>query len=101
MEGKKEKARTRVRRWIQLIKDSKSIYGSRSWTSTISHPVVSSRALSFHHLEINPQTLTQVSSLAWMDRGDCLMRDTSRMRIKYVAAQSLLIIGISLGIVSL
>ena len=55
----------------------------------------------FHHLEINPQTLTQVSSLAWMDHGDCLMRDTSRMRIKYVAAQSLLIIGISLGLVSL
>jgi len=63
--------------------------------------MVSSRALSFHHLEINPQTLTQVSSLAWMDHGDCLMRDTSRMRIKYVVAQSHLIIRISLGLVSL
>ena len=57
--------------------------------------------LSFHHLEISPQTLTQVSSLAWIDRGDCLMRGTSRMRIKYVAAQSLLIIRISLGQVRL
>jgi hypothetical protein len=88
------------RRWIQLIKDSKSSYGSRSWTSTISHPMVSSRALSSYHLEVNPQTLTQVSSLAWVDQGDCLVRDTSRMRIKYVATQSLFSIEISFGIVS-
>jgi hypothetical protein len=59
MEGKKEKARTmermEKRRWIELIKDSKSSYGSRSWTSTISHPMVSSRALSSYHLEVNPK----------------------------------------------
>jgi len=89
------------RRWIQLIKDSKSSYESRSWTSTISHPIVSSRALSFYHLEVNPQTLTQVSSLAWMDHGDCLLRDTSRMKIKYVVAQSLFFIEVSLEVVSL
>ena len=52
------------------------------------------------NLEVNPQTLTQVSSLVWMDHGDCLVRDTSRMRIKYVAAQSLFSIEVSLGLVS-
>ena len=56
--------------------------------------------LSPHHLEVNPQTLTQVYSLAWMDHGDCLVRDTPRMRIKYVTAQSLFSIEVSLGVVS-
>jgi hypothetical protein len=49
MEGEKEKARTmermEKRRWIQLIKDNKSSYGSRSWTSTISHPIVQELSL--------------------------------------------------------
>jgi hypothetical protein len=63
--------------------------------------MVSSRALSSHrHCEINPQNLTQVSSLAWMDHGDCLVRDTLRMRIKYVAAQSPFFIEVPLSLVS-
>ena len=62
--------------------------------------MVSSRVVPFYHLEVNPQTLTQVSSLAWMDHGDCLVRDTSRMKIKYVAAQSLFFIEVSLEVVS-
>jgi hypothetical protein len=35
--------------------------------------MVSSRIHSSHYLEINPQTLTQVFSLAWMDHEDYLM----------------------------
>jgi hypothetical protein len=35
--------------------------------------MVSSRIPSSHYLEINPQTLTQVFSLAWMDHEDYLM----------------------------
>ena len=62
--------------------------------------MVSSRALSPHHLEINPQTLTQVSFLAWIDHEDCLVGDPSRMRIKYVVAQSPFLIKVSLGLVS-
>jgi hypothetical protein len=62
--------------------------------------MVSSRALSSHHLEVNPQTLTQVSSLECMDQGNCLVRDPSRMRTKYVVAQSLFFIKVSLSLVS-
>jgi len=63
-------------------------------------PWLAQEALSFHHLEINPQTLTQVSSLAWIDHGDSLVGDTSRMRIKNIAAQSPYLIKVSLGLVS-
>ena len=61
---------------------------------------VRKRALSSYHLEVNPQTLTQVPSLACMDHEDCLVRDRSRRRIKYAAAQSLFFIEVSLSLVS-
>jgi hypothetical protein len=61
--------------------------------------MVSLRALSSHHHEVNPQTLTQVSSLTCMDHGDSLVRDPSRMRTKYVAVQSLFFIEVSLSLV--
>ena len=63
-------------------------------------PWLAQEALSFHHLGINPQTLTQVSFLAWIDHEDCLVGDPSRMRIKYVTAQSPFLIKVSLGLVS-
>ena len=62
-------------------------------------PLLAQEALSFHHLEINPLTLTQVYFLAWIDHEDCLVGDPSRMRIKYVAAQSPFLIKVSLGLV--
>ena len=53
--------------------DCKRVATSSTWASTISHLMVSSRIASSHYLEINPQTLTQVFSLAWMDHEDLLM----------------------------
>ena len=53
--------------------DCKRVARSSTWASTISHLMVSSRIASSHYLEINPQTLTQVFSLAWMDHEDLLM----------------------------
>ena len=52
---------------------ARSASRSSTWASTISHLMVSSRILSSHYLEINPQTLTQVFSLALMDHEDLLM----------------------------
>jgi hypothetical protein len=47
--------------------------------------MVSSRTLSSHYLEINPQTLTQVFSLAWMDHEDYLMGSNPRKKPLSVA----------------
>jgi len=108
MEGKKEEARTRVRKWRGLQREGGSNL-SRTARAAMEQdhglqpsliPWLAQEALSFHHLGINPQTLTQVYFLAWIDHEDCLVGDPSRMRIKYVAAQSPFLIKVSLGLVS-
>jgi hypothetical protein len=107
-ESKKEKARTRVRKWRGRRREGGS---SLSRTTRVAMdqdhglqlsliPWLAQESLSFHHLEINPRTLTQVSSLAWIDHWDCLVGDPSRMIIKYVVAQSPFLIKVSLGLVS-
>jgi len=76
---------TRVRkwrRWIKTTKGSKINFGSRSWASTTSHLMVSSRTLTSHYLETSPQTLTQVSLIAWMDHEDCKMTHHPKSKIK-------------------
>jgi len=80
--NKRKKGWTRVRKWRRrrrwrreprLQRVARSTSRSSTWASTISHLMVSSRILSSHYLEINPQTLTQAFSLAWMDHEDLLM----------------------------
>jgi len=78
--NKRQKGWTRVRKWIRrrwrreprLQRAARSTSRSSTWASTISHLMVRSRTPS-HYLEINPQTLTKVFSLAWMDHENLLM----------------------------
>ena len=73
---------------IKSTKGSKISFRSRPWASITSYLMVSSRTLPSHYLEINPQTLTQASSISWMDHEDCLVFIISRVRIKCATTQS-------------
>jgi len=95
MKSNKEKARTRVRKWKGRREDRSSL--PRATRSTMDQdqgpqpthiPWLAQGTFSSHYLEINPQTLTQVSSFAWMDHEDYLVGSNPRVRIKYAATQS-------------
>ena len=51
-------------------------------------PWLAQGTFSCHYLEINPQTLSQVSSFTWMDHEDYLVGSNPRVRIKYATTQS-------------
>jgi len=90
--NKERKGWTRVRKKkmekrIRMLERNKISPRPSTWASTTSHLMVSSRALSLY-LEINPPTLIQILSLAWMDHKDGLVENTPRLRIKYTTSQS-------------
>ena len=86
-QSEKEKMKKMEKR-IKVLEGSKISLRSSTLASTTSHPMVSSRALSSHYLEIHPPTLIQIFSLAWMDHEDGLEENTPSLRIKYTTSQS-------------
>ena len=87
MKSKKEKARTRVRKWkgwrrgdrSSLPRATRSAMDQDQGLQPLHIPWLAQGTISSHYLEINPQTLTQLSPFAWMDHEDSFVGSNPRV----------------------